>query len=43
VRGRSGAIDMPTRAITVSRSGFGSSAAARSSFGSGGRSSGFGG
>ncbi|MCD0279077.1 DUF1190 domain-containing protein [Xanthomonas melonis] len=42
VRGRSGAIDMPTRAITVSRSGFGSSAAARSSFGSGGRS-GFGG
>ncbi|KAB7763771.1 DUF1190 domain-containing protein [Xanthomonas maliensis] len=42
VRGRSGAIDMPTRAITVSRSGFGSSAAARSSFG-GGRSSGFGG
>ncbi|PPV05094.1 hypothetical protein XBLMG947_3717 [Xanthomonas bromi] len=43
VRGRSGSIDMPTRAITVSRSGFGSSAAARSSFGSGGRSSGFGG
>ncbi|AEQ95580.1 DUF1190 domain-containing protein [Xanthomonas oryzae pv. oryzicola] len=43
VRGRSGAIDMPTRAITVSRSGFGSSAAARSSFGSGGRSAGFGG
>ncbi|CAD7715088.1 hypothetical protein LMG31884_14570 [Xanthomonas hydrangeae] len=43
VRGRSGAIDMPSRAITVSRSGFGSSAAARSSFGSGGRSSGYGG
>lgn len=35
VRGRTGSVvNMPTRAITVSRSGFGSSSAARSSFGS---------
>lgn len=34
VTGRRGDITMPARAITVSRSGFGSSSAARSSFGS---------
>lgn len=42
VTGKAGLPPPPSRAITVSRSGFGSSAAARSSFG-GGRSSGFGG
>ncbi|KLD74887.1 DUF1190 domain-containing protein [Xanthomonas hyacinthi] len=42
VKGNAGLPPPPSRAITVSRSGFGSSAAARSSFG-GGRSSGFGG
>jgi len=42
VRGRSGSVVAPTRAITVSRAGFGSSAAARSTFsGSRGRSGGF--
>ncbi|HYG06203.1 MAG TPA: DUF1190 domain-containing protein [Stenotrophomonas sp.] len=37
VRGPAGSLSTPTRAITVSRAGFGSSAAARSTFG-GGRS-----
>jgi len=41
VTGSNGNPSVPSRAITVSRSGFGSSSAARSSFGSGGR--GFGG
>lgn len=35
VTGRRGAVPAPTRAITVSRQGFGSSAAARSAFGRG--------
>lgn len=42
VSGNAGNTAAPTRAITVSRSGFGSASAARSSFG-GGRSGGFGG
>lgn len=42
VTGRAGNAAVPARAVTISRSGFGSSSAARSSFG-GGRSGGFGG
>ncbi|MBP1473425.1 DUF1190 domain-containing protein [Frateuria sp. MAH-13] len=42
VKGNAGHATAPTRAITVSRSGFGSSSAARSSFGRGGHGGHFG-